>query len=139
MIAKYHVVYQELDFQPTRTLFREAEQRPGRFYTEDLTRRAELHGGVIETEEGCSWQEFTFVELARLFETSLSEVSTPDNGIILKWTPWINGMLHPDTGSVLLNGCAEVEVKRGHEETPVATVYSSRGVNCQVICRCVDI
>ncbi|PWY65623.1 hypothetical protein BO94DRAFT_570357 [Aspergillus sclerotioniger CBS 115572] len=51
MIANYQAIYQKLDFKPTRALLFEAEQRPEEFYTEDLNRRAELHGGIVETEE----------------------------------------------------------------------------------------
>ncbi|PYI07390.1 hypothetical protein BO78DRAFT_443301 [Aspergillus sclerotiicarbonarius CBS 121057] len=128
MIANYQAVYQELDFAPTRALFREAAQRPGTFYTDDLNRRAELHGGVVvPTEEYCLWQEVIFVELAWLFKTSLSEVSTPDNGVVLKWMFFVNGVRNADAGSVLLNVCAPEEVRRGCEERLLSEVYPSRG------------
>ncbi|KAJ5636978.1 hypothetical protein N7490_006857 [Penicillium lividum] len=126
IIANYQAVYQTLDFFPTRALISEAEQQPSTFYTEDLKRRAELHGGVIESAEGCSWEERSMVENMRLYRTRLSEVTTPAD---IKMFPAgiFNGEEAPDVGTILLNVCAPNGVKSGHEATLLAEVYNAAG------------
>lgn len=126
IIANYQAVYQTLDFFPTRALIREAEQQPSTFYTNDLERRAELLGRIIDTAEGSNWEEHSMVENMRLFNTKLSEVTTADD-IDMFPAGIFNGEEAPDVGTILLNVCAPSSVKSGHTATPLSEVYTAAG------------
>ncbi|OQD76336.1 hypothetical protein PENDEC_c004G02952 [Penicillium decumbens] len=126
IIANYQAVYQTLELFPTRPLLREAEQQPSAFYADDLKRRAELHGGFIETTQDDIWEEDTMAETMRLFDTRLTEVATTDDIRIYSTGPF-NGEDTPDVGTVLLNVCAPTSVKSGHTAVPVGEVYTTAG------------
>lgn len=97
IVANYQAVYQTLEFFPTRALLREAEQQPSAFDADDLKRRAELHGGFVETTQDDIWEEDTMVENVRLFNTRLTEVATTDDIRIYSTGPF-NG---EDKGKVI--------------------------------------